>query len=482
MVSTPAACKHNFTSKTSGLHQLCRYYRAGKQEELKSDIRCQQCHNPLTLFCVNCHLISPSTPTSKTAPSETAADKDCLSVTGRQSPPSKSALPPQADQDIKTEGGHQPTPSEGRSLRRKRLTRSCEKSKKLVEVVFSSEDEQPGSDEEDSFADDGWPQIEETLRVEDSNDNKEDPSYSLDDFLTSFEEQTRKKPRIKNHECPQCGETFLDILCLKNHFEETKHISEYICKQCDKPFKNKSALQQHGRVHNRQEHQCSICGLSFKFPSRLNKHIKTHGTDKPHICEKCGKSFVSVYYLRDHIKIHSEERRYKCDQCGAAFKQKPALYAHGKKHTNERPFQCQYCGLKFRDSQKVREGTGALRGWVGGNWVLECPFLNWNVGRLHGGVCAYKYVLSQREKLPLQCTHSTLNTSWTKTNDIKMIKKMDIQNFNPSTPTHPPEHVQHTYTHARVHAREWPFQRKLIWRNRYSTVSNKLLWLSADCQ
>ena len=365
------------TSKTSGLCQLCRYYRAGKQEELKSDIRCQQCHNPLTLFCVNCHLISPSTPTSKAAPSETAVDKDCLSVTGRQSPPSKSALPPQADRDIKTEGEHQPLPSEGRSLRRKRLTRSCEKSKKPVEVVFSSEDEQPGSDEEDNFADDGWPQIEETLRVEDSNDNKEDPSYSLDDFLTSFEEQTRKKPRIKNHECPQCGETFLDILCLKNHFEETKHISEYICKQCDKPFKNKSALQQHGRVHNRQEHQCSICGLSFKFPSRLNKHIKTHGTDKPHICEKCGKSFVSVYYLRDHIKIHSEERRYKCDQCGAAFKQKPALYAHGKKHTNERPFQCQYCGLKFRDSQKVREGTGALRGWVGGNWGLECPFLNW---------------------------------------------------------------------------------------------------------
>ncbi|KAK7114034.1 uncharacterized protein [Littorina saxatilis] len=327
------------------------YYKAEKEGELKSDIRCHQCHNPLTLFCVNCQLISQATPPQPALSHESTEVQGVSSVAEKQS---ETPFSPQSDCVVKAESVSTTVQPTRRSTRRKKPPRSCEKNEKpKVQEPPSSDEEQAGFDD-NHFLDQDWPEIEDTARAEDGGDVRDDPAFSLDELFNSFEEESLKKPRVRGHECPQCHLTFTDLQELTDHFEETKHISEYLCQQCDKSFKNKSALRQHSRVHNRQEHQCAICGLSFKFPSRLNKHIKTHGTDKPHVCDKCGKSFVSVYYLRDHIKIHSEERRYKCEICGAAFKQKPALYAHGKKHTNEKPFQCQYCGLKFRDSQKVK--------------------------------------------------------------------------------------------------------------------------------
>ncbi|XP_076470803.1 uncharacterized protein LOC143300765 [Babylonia areolata] len=331
------------------------YYSSGKQEEHKTDIRCQECQNPLTLFCVNCQLVSPTFPSHQTSPSEPAVHNTAvLSAPSSETEerPSHSYPLICTDSHIKTEGNSVTASSQ--RTRRKRRTRSCEKNKalKTVELEVSSDGNYSGLDED--VVVNVLPEVQEHSENKDLSDNRNDQAYSLNDFLVDLQEQTNRKARKRTHECPQCGETFEEPVDLQHHLEETRHSSDYVCKLCNKSFKNKSAVQQHKRVHSRQDQQCPICGLSFKFPSRLSKHLKTHGTDRPHVCDKCGKSFVSVYYLRDHIKIHSEERRYKCELCGAAFKQKPALYAHGKKHSNEKPFQCQYCGLKFRDSQKVK--------------------------------------------------------------------------------------------------------------------------------
>ncbi|KAL8615325.1 hypothetical protein ACOMHN_038064 [Nucella lapillus] len=331
------------------------YDRAGKQEEGKAEIRCQACQSPLSLFCVNCQLISPSSLSVQTSPSKTAAHNkphDLSDSNTGTHPLPQSDDPPEHTctnpHIIKTEENSSVATSKRR--RQKRLTRSCEKNK-MEQLEVSSDDNQSLIDEENVSAD-VIPEVENG--VEDFSDNKNNLAFLVDNFLTDLEDEAYKKSKKRTCECPQCGDAFMDQASLQEHFRDTNHKADYVCKLCNKSFKNKSAVQQHIRVHNRQEQQCPICGLSFKFPSRLNKHLKTHGTDRPHVCDKCGKSFVSVYYLRDHIKIHSEERRYKCKLCGAAFKQKPALYAHGKKHSNEKPFQCQYCGLKFRDSQKVK--------------------------------------------------------------------------------------------------------------------------------
>ena len=263
-------------------------------------------------------------------------------------------------------GGEEARAADG--LPSRRGERSCQRKKKPPAVEVSESEDQ--YDMQEDTAGEDW----SDWRLQDVQ-HREDSAHAVDDLLAQLVGQACGQEQhvgqvcgqeqlvgqdcsesgLPLSQCGQCGQCFEGPAILQQHLTDTGHKAEYTCRQCHKTFKTKSALQQHGRVHRHQDHQCPTCGLSFKFPSRLNKHLKTHGSDRPHVCDKCGKCFVSVYYLRDHIKIHSDDRPYKCDLCGAAFKQRPALYAHGKKHTNEKSFQCHYCGLKFRDSQKVRQ-------------------------------------------------------------------------------------------------------------------------------
>lgn len=65
-------------------------------------------------------------------------------------------------------------------------------------------------------------------------------------------------------------------------------------------------------------------------------------------CPICDKEFKQKTTLLQHGCIHIESRPYPCPECGKRFRQQSHLTQHLRIHTNEKPFGCLYCPRFFR--------------------------------------------------------------------------------------------------------------------------------------
>lgn len=65
-------------------------------------------------------------------------------------------------------------------------------------------------------------------------------------------------------------------------------------------------------------------------------------------CPICQKEFKQKSTLLQHGCIHIESRPYPCPECGKRFRQQSHLTQHLRIHTNEKPFGCPYCPRFFR--------------------------------------------------------------------------------------------------------------------------------------
>ncbi|KAJ3634774.1 hypothetical protein MTP99_007719 [Tenebrio molitor] len=110
------------------------------------------------------------------------------------------------------------------------------------------------------------------------------------------------------------------------------------CPICQKEFKQKSTLLQHGCIHiQSRPYPCPECGKRFRQQSHLTQHLRIHTNEKPYGCVYCGRNFRQRTILNQHLRIHTGEKPCKCGQCGKDFRQKAILDQHTRTHQGNFP-------------------------------------------------------------------------------------------------------------------------------------------------
>lgn len=130
------------------------------------------------------------------------------------------------------------------------------------------------------------------------------------------------------------------------------------CPICQKEFKQKSTLLQHGCIHiESRPYPCPECGKRFRQQSHLTQHLRIHTNEKPYGCVYCPRFFRQRTILNQHLRIHTGEKPYKCAQCGKDFRQKAILDQHTRTHQGDRPFCCPMpnCRRRFATEPEVKK-------------------------------------------------------------------------------------------------------------------------------
>lgn len=85
-------------------------------------------------------------------------------------------------------------------------------------------------------------------------------------------------------------------------------------------------LIQHGRSAGMPLYvRCPICEKEFKQKSTLLQHGCIHIESRPYPCGECGKRFRQQSHLTQHLRIHTNEKPYGCIYCPRFFRQRTIL-------------------------------------------------------------------------------------------------------------------------------------------------------------
>ncbi|XP_065502660.1 zinc finger protein 605-like [Caloenas nicobarica] len=154
--------------------------------------------------------------------------------------------------------------------------------------------------------------------------------------------------------CPECDKSFKNQTALDVHVWSHMHERPFHCTDCGKRFIYKQHLLSHRCIHTGEKpFSCTDCGKSFVRRQHLLRHQRIHTGEKPFTCTDCGKSFADKLTLILHQRIHTGEKPFACTDCGQSFREKKSLTIHQRIHTGERPFTCTDCGKSFREKKAL---------------------------------------------------------------------------------------------------------------------------------
>ena len=120
--------------------------------------------------------------------------------------------------------------------------------------------------------------------------------------------------------------------------DKEKSKIRYTCSYCNKGFYWKCEMDNHAKIHLKQQlrpYPCVICPLRFLRSHHLSRHINAvHKKLKPHKChyDGCNQAFPRKESLKRHIdNVHKLIKRWQCRICLKKFHDKRACKKHEKK-------------------------------------------------------------------------------------------------------------------------------------------------------
>ena len=99
---------------------------------------------------------------------------------------------------------------------------------------------------------------------------------------------------------------------------------KFICKLCNKEFKNENVM----KVHIRSDHMLPKIGLDTSF-ERLEWQIAAPNEYGQFKCFDCTEIFSSIPSAKvHHKKVHRKEDKFTCKVCSKGFKKEDDMKLH----------------------------------------------------------------------------------------------------------------------------------------------------------
>uniref|UniRef100_A0A7M5XFI2 C2H2-type domain-containing protein n=1 Tax=Clytia hemisphaerica TaxID=252671 RepID=A0A7M5XFI2_9CNID len=171
-----------------------------------------------------------------------------------------------------------------------------------------------------------------------SNSNERGKSFTQEDHLHRFHEESSDEPRFP---CEKCGMTFTRKFNLKKHvdgFRCPNGRDKLKCPKCADLFTRKADFN----AHTRSQHpdicfKCTECDNIFTSRVDLNNHTKRH-VRKNFECTECGETFTQIIALNSHLRLHYLQKHLKESTVpneDLENNQTPALLARTSSDQNE---------------------------------------------------------------------------------------------------------------------------------------------------
>lgn len=152
------------------------------------------------------------------------------------------------------------------------------------------------------------------------------------------------------YKCGRCSAYFH----LKKHFDRhmlEKHNSkDYVCDLCGTKYRSPNALKEHIQIKHsnlRLAYSCEVCGKDFNRLRHYEDHMNVHKKVNPWVCNNCDRTYKNRSALSRHISECGKQTENRCMECGQLYKTKHSLHEHVKReHSNVR-YPCK-CGIIFR--------------------------------------------------------------------------------------------------------------------------------------